>query len=107
MPYRDPERQREAKRESARRSRSSSTGTRGSTPGGGTVEPEGAQAVEALLWRWVREVELDTAAGTLTKGRTIAYMATALLRAREAGELEERVQALEAAAAAGNLRAVR
>lgn len=108
MPYRDPERRRQAQRESARRRRarergSLSTRARQPTPSGrGASTAHRARSRLVILWASavdvadvladaLEHVRADEHAGTLAKARTLAYVAGMRLRAHEVGELAAEV----------------
>lgn len=119
MPYKDPEKRREAKRRSARRRREAETGRRGpsphvetaqepraaapsgSTAGRQDVDPvdpvplETAGDVLALLGEEIGAVRADPEAATLPRARCVAYLAGVAMRALETSNLEERIARLE------------
>jgi hypothetical protein len=100
MPYRDPERQRAAKREHARRKRAAGVepkrGTR--TPlVSGEVRIETARDVLGVIESQVAAVLGDEELGTAERARTVATLCGCALRAIEAADLAARVEALERA----------
>lgn len=97
MPYRDPEKRRQAARESQRRRRAAGVASTPST----RVEPmtpEELRKVEGVLEALAREVaaiQSDAGLKSTERGRCVAYIAAVLLRAIEVGDLEGRLAALE------------
>jgi hypothetical protein len=96
MPYADPERRRAFHREYARTRR---IGGDRSTPGQPSTLPavfrlQTAQDVIDLLEGQVAAV-LGSKADTITKARTVTYVAGVILRAIENGNLSARIEALE------------
>lgn len=103
MPYADKNAQRAAQREWVRRSRASTVNE--SRTDSGIVEPllsrsfrfEHAQDVLDLLARHTRAVEEAPTSDELMKARVIVQLASTALRALEACDLADRVDALEMA----------
>lgn len=96
MPYADPDRQRAYKREWARMDRAGECGTPSGTALPVEFRLQTAHDVIDLLQEQVAAVRADDEAGTLEKARTVGYLAGVALRAIEAGDLAQRLEALEA-----------
>lgn len=99
MPFKDPEKRREAER----RRRAAKRGT--ALPPGANPPPplppialKSPADVLAMLEESVNLARADTAAGPQVRARTVGYLASVALRALEVGDLAERVKALEARA---------
>jgi hypothetical protein len=97
MPYKNPDRQRAAKREHARRNRSGTPrGTLGPLLDGAT-RLRTAQDVLAVIESQIEAVLDDSEVGTAERARTTATLCGVALRAIEQADLAARVGALERA----------
>lgn len=103
MPYRDPARQRRAKAESARRARAAARGGTGGGPWNPIPAPvrlETALDALALVREEIANVRAAADVSAPDRARCVGYLLSVGLRAIEAGNLELRLEALEAALAA-------
>lgn len=100
MPYKNPDKQREAKRVNARLRRASLHGTRVAP-----VEPiiptplrlrTALDALE-LITEQVNAARADATLGTAERARVVGYLASIALRAVEQADLAARVEAIERA----------
>ena len=98
MPFRDPEKRRAYQREYARRRRS---GGEGPPPGQVVLPPpfrlKTARHVLALMEEQINAVRADPALSSVERARCIGQLANTALRAVQVGDLEARLEALEAA----------
>jgi hypothetical protein len=98
MPYKNPDRQRAAKREHARRKRAGGVEPKRGTPLlSGDVRIATARDVLGVIEGQVAAVLDDGELGTAERARTIATLSGVALRAIEAADLAARVEALERA----------
>jgi hypothetical protein len=101
MPYKNPDRQRAAKREHARRTRAASVeptrGTGRRPLVSGEVRLGTARDVLGVIEGQVAAVLADTELGTTERARTAATLCGVALRAIEQADLAARVEALERA----------
>lgn len=95
MAYKDPEKQRRAKRESARRCRAARIGTRVEPTVPVPLRLETARDVLELVAEEIRNVKADAELKTGERARTVGYLATIMLKAIEAADMAGRVEALE------------
>ena len=93
MPYRDPEKQREANRESARRRRAGLTAEKKRKTA--RMRLKTAADVQRMLGQAANDIRaLDC--DPIARGRSLAYIAGVILKCLEVGEFEERLAELEA-----------
>jgi hypothetical protein len=96
MPFKDPERRRSYQAEYRRQQRAG----HGERPGRSSLPApfrlQTAREVLALLEEQVNAVRADPAVKTLERARCLGYLAGIALRAVETGELESRLDSLEA-----------
>jgi len=103
MAYKDKNKQREYLKEYQRTRRMGFTGlqAKGKTPCKTPLPPtfrlETATAILQELAEQIALVKADLKADTLSKARTIGYLAGIALRAVETASLEQRIEALEQA----------
>jgi hypothetical protein len=98
MPYKNPDRQRAAKREHARRKRASGVEPKRGTPLlSGDVRIATARDVLGVIEGQVAAVLDDGELATAERARTIATLSGVALRAIEQADLAARVEALERA----------
>lgn len=106
MPYRDPEQRRQYQRAYQRARRAQANGRR-TLPASSTPASEALAALRirtahdvlVLLEEQLNLVRADTRIGVLERARVVGNLATVLLRAVETADIEDRIAALEAAAA--------
>lgn len=97
MPHKDPEERRRAVRESMRRARQQTGGSLGQAlEGAEPVEVGSAADLLRLLCDEIAAVRADSKAGTLSRARVVAQLASPALRCLEAVKTDERLAALEA-----------
>jgi hypothetical protein len=96
MPYRDPERRRAYQAEYRRLKRAGRLETPARVELPAQFRLQTARDVLALLEEQINSVRWDPAVSTLERARCIGSLAGVALRAVEAGQLEERLAALEA-----------
>lgn len=96
MPYADADKAREYQREYRRLQRAGTTPSTPLTTLPADFRLRKASDVLRLLEEQVEAVRADTSAGALEKARAVGYLASISLRAIEAGDLEARLEALEA-----------
>ena len=98
MPYKNPDRQRAAKREHARRKRAAGVEPKRGTPlVSGEVKVATARGVLGVIEGQVAAVLADDQLGTTERARTAATLCGIALRAIEQADLAARVEALERA----------
>jgi hypothetical protein len=98
MPYKNPDRQRAAKREHARRERAAGVEPKRGTPlVSGEVRLATARDVLGVIEGQVAAVLADGELGTAERARTAATLCGVALRAIEAADLAARVEAVERA----------
>lgn len=98
MPYKDPAKRRASTREAVRRHRAGERKTAGKPlPELAELRYHTARDVLELLGDQVTALLADEALGTVERARAVGYLAGLLLRAVEAADVTERLEALEAA----------
>jgi hypothetical protein len=96
MPYKDPEQRRAYQAQYRRQQRAGRPERPGRSSLPAPFRLQTAREVLALLEEQVNAVRADPAVGTLERARCVGYLAGVALRAVETGELEARLEALEA-----------
>lgn len=92
MPYKDPEKQRQACKESARRHRTRcATEKKRKTKARRIKTADDVRRVLVEAVNAVREIKADP----IVKGRAVGYLCGVILKALEVGDLEERIVRLE------------
>ena len=97
MSYKDPEQQRTYQREYKRLKRAGDCQTPGQTQLPAEFRLRTAQDVLELLAEQVEAVRLDEAIATTERARTVGYLCGIALRAVDAADMAERVEAIERA----------
>jgi hypothetical protein len=98
MPYKNPDRQRAAKREHARRKRAAGVEPKRGTPlVSGEIRIATARDVLAVIESQIAAVLADAELGTAERARTAATLCGIALKAIEQADLAARVEALERA----------
>ena len=97
MPYKSPDKQRQAKAESARRTRAAKRGTCVEPTIPVTVRLQTARDVLALIEDELANVRGDGRLKSAERARTVGYLASIALRAVEQADLAARVESIERA----------
>jgi hypothetical protein len=96
MPFADPNRKRAFQAEWLRQRRAGEKGLSGAAGLPAPLRLESALHVRELLEEQINAVRFDPSLGTVERARSINSLAGTLLRAIQAGDVEGRLEALEA-----------
>ena len=96
MPFKDPERRRAYQADYRRQQRAGERGKSGRAVVPAPFRLQTAREVLALIEEQVNAVRADLGLRTVERARCVGFLASIALRAVETGDLEARLEALEA-----------